>query len=51
LLSLNFANLCKTSALGANRKEHDIDNLYVSDASFFPTSGAVNQALTIMANA
>ena len=29
----------------------DVDNLYVVDASFFPTSGAVNPALTIMANA
>ena len=29
----------------------DVDNLYVVDASFFPSSGAVNPALTIMANA
>ena len=28
-----------------------MDNLYVVDASFFPSSGAVNPALTIMANA
>ena len=27
------------------------DNLYVVDASFFPSSGAVNPALTAMANA
>jgi choline dehydrogenase-like flavoprotein len=32
-------------------RAHDVDNLYVVDASFFPSSGAVNPALTIMANA
>jgi choline dehydrogenase-like flavoprotein len=41
----------KTSALDTNCKAHDVDNLYVVDASFFPSSGAVNPALTIMANA
>lgn len=41
----------KTSALDVNCKAHDVDNLYVVDASFFPSSGAVNPALTIMANA
>ena len=30
---------------------HDLDNLYVVDGSFFVSSGAVNPALTIMANA
>jgi choline dehydrogenase-like flavoprotein len=34
-----------------NCKAHDLDNLYVVDASFFPSSGAVNPALTIIANA
>jgi choline dehydrogenase-like flavoprotein len=28
-----------------------VDNLYVVDASFFPSSAAVNPALTVMANA
>jgi choline dehydrogenase-like flavoprotein len=28
-----------------------VDNLYVVDGSFFPSSSAVNPALTIMANA
>ncbi len=28
-----------------------MENLYVVDASFFPSSGAMNPALTIMANA
>jgi len=40
-----------TSALDVHCKAHDVDNLYVVDASFFPSSGAVNPALTIMANA
>ena len=41
----------KTSALDVNCKAHDVDNLYVVDASFVQSSGAVNPALTIMANA
>src|SRR5258708_11679011 len=40
-----------TSALDADRRAHDVDNLYVVDASFFPSSAAVNPALTVMANA
>jgi choline dehydrogenase-like flavoprotein len=30
---------------------HELDNLYVTDASFFPSIGAVNPTLTIIANA
>jgi choline dehydrogenase-like flavoprotein len=41
----------KSSALDVHCKAHDVDNLYVVDASFIPSSGAVNPALTIMANA
>jgi choline dehydrogenase-like flavoprotein len=40
-----------TSALDANCKAHELDNLYVVDTSFFPSIGAVNPALTAMANA
>src|ERR671935_797660 len=40
-----------TSALDVNCKAHDVDNLYVVDTSFFPSSSAVNPALTAMANA
>jgi choline dehydrogenase-like flavoprotein len=40
-----------TSVLDVNCKTHDVDNVYVVDASFFPSSGAVNPSLTIMANA
>ena len=34
-----------------NCKAHDLENLYVVDGSFFPSSAAVNPALTIVANA
>jgi choline dehydrogenase-like flavoprotein len=40
-----------TSALDRNCRAHEVDNLYVVDGSFFPSSSAVNPALTIMANA
>ena len=33
------------------RRAHEVDNLYVVDTSFFPSIGAVNPALTAMANA
>lgn len=32
-------------------RAHEVANLYVVDGSFFPSSGAVNPSLTIMANA
>jgi choline dehydrogenase-like flavoprotein len=49
--TIRFGKDPKTSALDSNCKAHDVDNLYVVDGSFFPSSGAVNPALTIMANA
>src|SRR5213594_920954 len=49
--TVRFGTDPKTSALDVNCKAHDVDNLYVADASFFPSSSAVNPALTIMANA
>jgi choline dehydrogenase-like flavoprotein len=39
------------SVLDADCKAHELDNLYVVDTSFFPSIGAVNPALTAMANA
>jgi choline dehydrogenase-like flavoprotein len=36
--------------LDANCKAHELDNLYVVDTSFFPSIGAVNPALTAIAN-
>jgi choline dehydrogenase-like flavoprotein len=49
--TIRFGKDPKTSALDTNCKAHEVENLYVVDASFFPSSGAVNPALTIMANA
>jgi choline dehydrogenase-like flavoprotein len=49
--TLCFGRDPQTSVLDTNCKAHDLDNLYVVDGSFFPSSGAVNPALTIMANA
>jgi choline dehydrogenase-like flavoprotein len=46
-----FGNDPATSVLDANCKAHELDNLYVIDTSFFPSIGAVNPALTAMANA
>ena len=39
------------SVLNAQNRTHQVENLYVVDGSFFPTSGGVNPALTIIANA
>jgi len=49
--TIRFGRDPKTSALDADCKAHELENLYVVDGSFFPSSGAVNPALTIMANA
>lgn len=59
-LSMNYGHPCGTCRLGDNpatsvlnkdNRAHDVDNLYVVDASFMPRSGAVNPSLTIAANA
>ena len=49
--TLRFGHDPKTSVLDVFCRAHDVDNLYVVDASFFPSSAAVNPALTVMANA
>jgi choline dehydrogenase-like flavoprotein len=41
----------RTSVLDPFCRTHDVANLFVVDASFFPSSGAVNPALTIAAQA
>lgn len=55
-----LAHVCGTCRFGTNPessvldiwcKSHDIDNIFVVDSSFFPTSGSTNPALTIAANA
>ncbi|OYW62572.1 MAG: GMC family oxidoreductase [Rhodobacterales bacterium 12-65-15] len=38
-----------TSVVDANLRTHDLDNLYIVDASVLPTSAAVNPSLTIAA--
>jgi choline dehydrogenase-like flavoprotein len=58
--TLNFGHPCgtlrfgtdpATSVLDPGCKAHDLDNLYVADASFMPSSMGVNPSLTIAANA
>jgi choline dehydrogenase-like flavoprotein len=49
--TVRFGHDPQTSALDTNCKAHELDNLYVVDTSFFPSIGAVNPALTAMANA
>ncbi len=57
---LNFAHPCgtvrfgldpRTSVLDRNCRVRGVDNLFVVDASFMPTSNGVNPSLTIAANA
>jgi choline dehydrogenase-like flavoprotein len=59
-VNLNYGHPCGTcrfgddptsSVLDTNNKAHDLNNLYVVDASFMPTSGGTNPSLTIAANA
>lgn len=59
-VNLNYGHACGTCRFGAepskgvvdaNNRTHDLSNLYVVDASFFPTSGGANPSLTIAANA
>jgi choline dehydrogenase-like flavoprotein len=59
-LEMNYGHPCGTcrfgdepasSVLDRDCRTHDLDNLYVVDASFMPRSGAINPSLTIAANA
>ena len=49
--TLRFGTDPATSVLDLDCRAHELDNLYVTDASFFPSIGAVNPTLTIVANA
>ncbi|MGH8829117.1 MAG: GMC family oxidoreductase [Jiangellaceae bacterium] len=49
--TVRFGTDPTTSVLDPDCKAHELDNLYVVDTSFFPSIGAVNPALTAMANA
>ena len=48
--TVRFGRDPRTSALDVDCKAHELDNLYVADTSVFPSIGAVNPALTAMAN-
>jgi choline dehydrogenase-like flavoprotein len=37
--------------LDPQNRAHEVDNLYVVDGSFFPSSAGLNPSLTIAANA
>jgi choline dehydrogenase-like flavoprotein len=59
-VELNYGHVCgtcraghdpATSVVDAACRVHGTDNLYVTDASIFPTSGGINPSLTIVANA
>jgi choline dehydrogenase-like flavoprotein len=58
-LTMNYGHPCGTcrfgddpaaSVLDRDCRAHELENLYVLDASFMPRSGAVNPSLTIAAN-
>ena len=49
--TMRFGTDPATSVLNLDCRTHEVDNLYVADASFFPSIGAVNPTLTIVANA
>ncbi|HEY9761743.1 MAG TPA: GMC family oxidoreductase [Trichocoleus sp.] len=40
-----------TSVLNINCRTHEVDNLYVVDSSFFPSSASISPGLTVIANA
>ena len=49
--TVRFGRSRETSVLDTDCRAHEVDNLYVVDGGFFPSSAAVNPALTIIANA
>ncbi len=49
--TLRFGDDPASSVLNANCRAHGLNNLYVADASFMPTSMGINPSLTIAANA
>ena len=46
-----MGNDSETSVLDRDCRSHEVPNLYVPDASCFPSSGGYNPTLTIFANA
>ncbi len=49
--TLRMGSEAAQSVLNEDCRAHEVNNLYVADASVFPSSAAVNPGLTIMANA
>ncbi|WP_445166433.1 GMC oxidoreductase [Mycolicibacterium sp. Dal123E01] len=49
--TVRFGTDPATSVLNPQNRAHEVDNLYVVDASFFPSSSGINPSLTIAANA
>ena len=49
--TLVFGSSPRESVLDTYCRTHDVENLFVVDASFFPSSAAVNPGLTIIAQA
>ena len=49
--TIRFGHDPRTSVLDTYCKSYDVDNLFVVDSSFFPSSAAMNPALTIAAQA
>lgn len=49
--TIRFGTDPATSVLDPYCRTHEVDNLYVLDSSFFPSSAAMNPALTIAAQA
>ena len=49
--TLRFGTDPATSVLDPYGRAHYVENLYVVDSSFFPSSSATNPALTIIAQA
>jgi choline dehydrogenase-like flavoprotein len=49
--TVRFGTDPATSVLDPQNRAHEVDNLYVVDASFFPSSSGINPSLTIAANA
>jgi choline dehydrogenase-like flavoprotein len=59
-INLNYGHVCGTCRAGDSEENsvvdkdcrvHAIENLYIADSSFMPTSGGTNPSLTIAANA
>ncbi|MCV7347640.1 GMC oxidoreductase [Mycolicibacterium rhodesiae] len=46
-----FGDDPETSVLNTDNRAHEVDNLYVVDTSFFPSSAGLNPSLTVAANA